>query len=558
MRSSRSKKQGVDRKHHKVKRQLQQRYYNSQAEEATQKDGAKDAPSQVVEITPNLERFSQGAAKKRFAQWKHGFRDVDPYPDDAPVPKEKMVKYDHGAGSIQVPRKGLGATVLKHIKEDSHFAQIQAAKAEQLNDDAGFLEVEEGEDASRLSQHEIAKSVDVTSATKYFELNLPQFGPYNINYSRNGRHMLLGGAKGHMAAFDWQTKRLLCEFNAMETVHDVRWLHQETLLAAAQKSGVYIYDNQGIELHALTDLDSVLNMEFLPYHFLLCTANAKGYMAYTDVSMGTKVSGYNTGMGRLNVMCQNPANAIIHLGHFSGTVTMWSPNVKGSLVKMLCHKSGVTSVAVDNTGNYMATSAIDRKLRLWDLRTYKMLHSYKLSIGAKSIAFSQRGCLALSTGSLVQMYNDILQNSEGPFLNHLCSGAVQRVQFCPFEDVLGVGHLKGFSSLIVPGSGEANIDALEVNPYATKKQRANAEVRMLLDKIPPEMINLSTKVTEISSQPSHSGQKQVPTHKKLGKKEKEQEMREKVRDTQNRKFTPKNGNRKSGSDAIFDRFKKKE
>lgn len=63
-------------KHHKVKRQLQQRYYNSQAEEATQKDGAKDAPSQVVEITPNLERFSQGAAKKRFAQWKHGFRDV--------------------------------------------------------------------------------------------------------------------------------------------------------------------------------------------------------------------------------------------------------------------------------------------------------------------------------------------------------------------------------------------------------------------------------------------------------------------------------------------------
>lgn len=50
------------------------------------------------------------------------------------------------------------------------------------------------------------------------------------------------------------------------------------------------------------------------------------------------------------------------------------------------------------------------------------------------------------------MYNDILQNSEGPFLNHLCSGAVQRVQFCPFEDVLGVGHLKGFSSLIVPGN----------------------------------------------------------------------------------------------------------
>lgn len=43
------------------------------------------------------------------------------------------------ANIFQVPRKGLGATVLKHIKEDSHFAQIQAAKAEQLNDDAGYV-----------------------------------------------------------------------------------------------------------------------------------------------------------------------------------------------------------------------------------------------------------------------------------------------------------------------------------------------------------------------------------------------------------------------------------
>jgi len=49
-------------------------------------------------------------------------------------------------------------------------------------------------------------------------------------------------------------------------------------------------------------------------------------------------------------MTQNPRNAIIHLGHSSGTVTLWSPNMQTPLVKMLCHTGPVTAVAVDPSG----------------------------------------------------------------------------------------------------------------------------------------------------------------------------------------------------------------
>ena len=35
---------------------------------------------------------------------------------------------------------------------------------------------------------------------------------------------------------------------------------------------------------------------------------------------------------------------------FLGTVTLWSPNVKEPLVKMLCHGSGTRSIAVDQSG----------------------------------------------------------------------------------------------------------------------------------------------------------------------------------------------------------------
>jgi U3 small nucleolar RNA-associated protein 7 len=69
-------------------------------------------------------------------------------------------------------------------------------------------------------------------------------------------------------------------------------------------------------------------------------------------------------------------------------------------------------------------------------------------------------------------------------MSHSIPGSrLSNLQFVPYDDVLGLGHSMGISSIVIPGSGEPNYDALEVNPYATKSQRTVTEVRSLLEKV---------------------------------------------------------------------------
>merc|ERR1711920_521638 len=66
--------------------------------------------------------------------------------------------------------------------------------------------------------------------------------------------------------------------------------------------------------------------------------------------------------------------------------------------------------------------------------------------------------------------------------------AVSSVRFRPYEDVLAVGHSAGFGSLIAPGAGHANSDSFEANPFETRKERREKEVRSLLEKLQPDSI----------------------------------------------------------------------
>lgn len=389
---------------------------------------------------------------------------------------------------------------LRALENKFKDAAVKAKDSEiLLEHESGFLEPEgELERTYKVRQAEIKQDVGIETAKKGFELRLDGLGPYTADYSRNGKDLLLAGRKGHVATMDWRTGKLGCELHLGETVRDAKWLHNNQYFAVAQKKYVYIYDAQGVEIHNLQDHIDVTHMEFLPYHFLLSTIGNAGYLKYQDTSTGKLVAQMPTKQGSPTAFGQNPHNAILHVGHQNGTVSLWSPNDTKPLVKVLAHRGPVRSLAMDREGRYMVSTGQDLKMSVWDIRMFKEVNNYFLRQPGSSVAISDKNLTAVGWGTQATIWKDLFQKNkddqvkvQSPYLSWGAEGQrVERVRWCPFEDVLGISHDKGFSSALVPGAGEANYDALEINPYENVKQRQEAEVKSLLNKLQPEMISL--------------------------------------------------------------------
>ena len=392
---------------------------------------------------------------------------------------------------------------LKRLESKYTDATLKARDAEiLLENEAGFLEPEgELERTYKVSQRDLKADLSVEAAGKGIELKLTDgLGPYGCAFTHNGRGLLLSGRRGHVAAIsDWRAGTLGCELQLKEIVRDATWLHNGEYFAVAQSKYVYIYDRAGVELHVLRNHIEPKYLEFLRYHFLLAGVGNAGWLKYTDTSTGQMVAEMGTKMGAPTGMGLNPWNAIVGLGHQNGTVTMWSPNSTTPLVKILAHRGPVKSLAVDREGRYMVTTGQDSKMSVWDVRMWKPVHEYFLRRPGQTVAISDRGLTAVGWGTQMTVWRGLFDKAksdqdkvQSPYMGWGGEGRrVEKVRWCPLEDVLGISHDLGFETAIIPGAGEPNFDSLEANPYETVKQRQESEVKMLLNKLQPEMISLN-------------------------------------------------------------------
>jgi U3 small nucleolar RNA-associated protein 7 len=437
-------------------------------------------------------------------------------PDNTQISKKLLSKYTRGSVNFKAPKTA--PKRLRMTMAETQERIVEAATATGLTEvllpqDAGFIEMDHGIKTFKLKQKDLKKEVDLNTSRNIMDLYLTKFGPYKANYSRNGRYMLFSGAKGHVASMDCQRSSVGMELQLEEDIYDAQFLHNETFFATAQSKYTYIYDAKGVELHCMRRHERPFKLDFLPYHFLLTTVGHSGWVKWHDISIGEYVAGYSTGHGPCRVLKHNPTNAVSHLGHANGVVSLWSPASGKALVSMFCHKSPVTDLAIDKSGNYMCTAGLDGFMKVWDLRKYACVHAYKPRHPAMSLDISDKGLVAMAVGREVQVLKDAftrpvdityLQHEVKPPGSNKNAGggvaasvkalassvSVKSVKFRPFEDVLCLGHTHGVSSIVVPGSGEPNFDTFENNPYANPKQRRESEIQSLMTKISHEMIGL--------------------------------------------------------------------
>lgn len=218
------------------------------------------------------------------------------------------------------------------------------------------------------------------------------------------------------------------------------------------------------------------------------TGSSKGKLFWLDISTGEKKSSIRTSIEFLSSMNVNKSTGVTLVGDSKGVLSMWTPTCQKAIAYLKCHQTIIKNIAITTDGSEFATSGSDNIVKIWDTRNLKQTKenlSYNETICA--LDFLQRDILGIGLETKCK----VLNRSSGQYLTPYgfkgLNIKVDDLKFCPNENVMGITSKSSFTSVLVPDIELQKLNASN-NPYASKSQKQEATIQMLVSKIPSDLI----------------------------------------------------------------------
>lgn len=371
--------------------------------------------------------------------------------------------------------------ISKKLNQKFRIAQDEK-KMEEINEllnfkKKGFIELEK--DEKMPNQQEIKKKVSNCVVEKAFSLDLEK-NDWKTKYSIDGRFLILF-CSNKICCFDVKTLNSFYE-REIENIIDCIFLHNEKFVAISTSDSLIVINKNGQEIQCLRNYKDVTKLTFLKDHFLLVSLHQSPFLNYFDTTIGKEICSIYTKEKNCSAISYK-SDGIVLVGGSKGVLKFFSPNSKESLCQVFINSSKIFSIATKNEN--FACSTLQGTF-FYDFRKlnepiYKLPKSNNVAL-SNVIAISFRNKVSTFLNGdpyLVESFN---------YVNSL--------DFAPFEDILTIGSRNGIRNMIIPGSGDPNIDIYDDSPFLTKNQRKNREIRKMLEKIPSNFIGSKFIVEE--------------------------------------------------------------
>jgi len=270
--------------------------------------------------------------------------------------------------------------------------------------------------SAELATADAIKSYNVINTVKCHSPSNPGIQCIDVK----NKQILTGGTDGVVILCNSDTKKFAAEVKAhSKKVTDVMFHPTSDLLFSCSSDKTakmwHAEGNTYKSAFTATHNGEVVSCSLQPTGSYWVTGSADSTWAFHDIENATTLASVPCDAA-VTTLEFHPDGLLMGVGDEHSVVKMWEVNSQKSVAVFEGHKGKIVDIAFSENGYYVCSVAEDNRVKLWDLRKLKDLHTIELpdNFKATSLQFDYSGTYLAVSGEHVRVFM-------GKTLHHVAS-----------------------------------------------------------------------------------------------------------------------------------------